>query len=251
MRLNGLGFHALTEDQVLATIIDALAVGRGGWLLTPNLDILRQIDGSEDIRRLVRGADLVVADGVPVLWASRIQGTPLPETVSGSSLIYSLCDRAARHAVSVFLLGGNPGVPERAAGRLRERYPGLIVAGTLSPPLGFEDQPEELNRIREALEAAQPDVVFVGLGFPKQERLIERVRPQLPSTWFLGVGIALSFAAGDLRRAPVAFQRAGLEWLYRLAQEPGRLYRRYLVAGVPFAARLLWRALAQRARQRR
>ncbi len=248
--LNGLNFHPLTEDEVVATILGAVAAGHGGWVLTPNLGIMQQIDRSVTTRQLVRGADLILADGAPVVWASRLQGTPLPQTVPGSSLIYSLAAGAAKRGVSVFLLGGNPGVPEVAAERLRERYPDLTVVGAFSPPFGFEDEPGELRRIREALDLTRPDIVFVGLGFPKQERLIALLRPHLPATWFLGVGIALSFAAGDLDRAPVVFQRLGLEWLYRLAQEPRRLYRRYLIEGLPFAGRLFGRALADRVRRR-
>lgn len=249
MQLLGVDFDALTEDEVTATILEAVAAGRGGWVLTPNLHILQQIDRSEETRELVRDADLVLADGVPVVWASRLQGTPLPETVPGSSLIYSLSAAAARRGASIFLLGGNPGVAEVAAQRLSEVCPGLSVAGTLSPPFGFEDEPEQLLRIRGALQAARPDIVFVGLGFPKQERLIAMLRPHLPTTWFLGVGIALSFAAGTVRRAPVAVRRLGLEWLYRVIQEPGRLYRRYLVQGLPFAARLFARVLVDRVRR--
>lgn len=248
--LLGLQFNALTETEVVGTILDAVAAGRGGWVLTPNLDILRQIDGSEETRRLVHGADLVVADGVPVLWASRLQATPLPQTVPGSSLIYSLSAGAAQRGASIFLLGGNEGVPEVAAQRLRERFPSLRVAGTLSPPFGFEHEPAELQRVRKALKASAPDIVFVGLGFPKQEQLIALLRADFASTWFLGVGIALTFAAGHLPRAPLTVQRLGLEWLYRLIHEPRRLYRRYLLQGPPFAARLFGRLLAQRARRR-
>lgn len=247
VELTGVRFHALTEQQAVAAILDAVAAGRGGWVVTPNLAILRAIARSADVRRLVAGADLVLADGVPVLWASRLQGTPLPQTAPGSSLVFTLAAGAAQRQASIFLLGGNPGVAELAARRLRERSPGLAVAGTLSPPFGFEDDPAELRRIREAVAAARPDIVFVGLGFPKQERLIAELRDVLPHAWFIGVGIALSFAAGDLPRAPVVLRRLGLEWLYRLAQEPRRLYRRYLVESLPFAVRLFAGVLVRRA----
>jgi N-acetylglucosaminyldiphosphoundecaprenol N-acetyl-beta-D-mannosaminyltransferase len=246
VELAGVRFDALTEQQAVAAILHAVEAGRGGWVLTPNLAILRAIARSAGVRSLVAGADLVLADGVPVLWASRLQGTPLPQTVPGSSLVFSLAAGAAQRGASIFLLGGNPGVAEVAARRLRDRCPGLAVAGTLSPPFGFEHDPAELRRIREALAAARPDIVFVGLGFPKQERLIAELRETLPRAWFLGVGIALSFAAGDLARAPVLLRRLGLEWLYRLAQEPRRLYRRYLVEGLPFALRLFAGVLARR-----
>lgn len=250
--LLGLRFNALTEDGLVAAIFDAIAAHSGGRVLTVNLDILRQIERSEDVRDLATGAEFVVADGVPLVWASRLQGTPLPQTIPGSSLIYSLTAGAAARGASIFLLGGYPmRVPEVAAQRLRDRFPQLRVAGALSPPVGFEDDPAELRRIRDALGECRPDIVFVGLGFPKQERLIALLRPHLPSAWFLGVGIALSLAAGQQRRAPRSVQRLGLEWLYRLAHEPRRLSRRYLLEGLPFGARVFVRVLADRSKHLR
>ena len=250
VQVGGVGLLALTQQQAVGVILDAVGAGRGGWVVTPNLAILREIGRSPDVRRLVAQADLVLADGVPVLWASRLLGTPLPETVPGSGLIFSLAEGAARRRASVYLLGGKPGVAELAARRLRERCADLTIAGALSPPFGFENDTVQLERIRDSVAAAAPDIVFVGLGFPKQERLIAQLRAHLPGTWFLGVGIALSFAAGDLSRAPVVLQRVGLEWLYRLGQEPRRLYRRYLIEGLPFAVRLFAPLLAQRSRRR-
>jgi N-acetylglucosaminyldiphosphoundecaprenol N-acetyl-beta-D-mannosaminyltransferase len=146
----------------------------------------------------------------------------------------------------VFLLGGDPGVAEAAADRLQERHPGLRIAGTHCPPVGFERAPERLREIDVALERARPDIVFVALGFPKQERLILRLRPLLPQAWFVSCGISLSFVSGNVSRAPAWLQRCGLEWLYRLVQEPRRLARRYLLQGIPFMARVLAGSLRRR-----
>jgi N-acetylglucosaminyldiphosphoundecaprenol N-acetyl-beta-D-mannosaminyltransferase len=123
--------------------------------------------------------------------------------------------------------------------RLAQAFPRLDIAGTLCPPVGFERESRWTDRIVAALGQAQPDIVYVGLGFPKQEHLIADLRPLFPRTWFLGVGVSISFVAGDVSRAPAWMQRTGLEWIHRLAQEPDRLARRYLVDGLPFAARLL------------
>ena len=133
-------------------------------------------------------------------------------------------------------------------GKLTERYPGLRVAGTLSPPFGFEASPEWHERIERALRDAAPDIVYVGLGFPKQERLIVSLRRGFPDTWFVSCGISFSFVSGEIHRAPLLVQRLGLEWMHRLLQEPRRLFRRYLVQGPPFLAELLWSALRARAR---
>ena len=191
-----------------------------------------------------------MADGLPIVWASRLAGTPLPERVPGSDFVLTLPAAAARTGVPVFLLGGNPGVAEEAAAQLEARHPGIRVRFHC-PPFGFEDDPDELARIREALLRERPGLVLVGLGFPKQERVIRLLRRDLPETWFAGVGISLSFLAGDQPRAPLVLQRLGLEWIHRLCHEPRRLFRRYLVQGLPFALRLFTWAMTRRLRAAR
>jgi N-acetylglucosaminyldiphosphoundecaprenol N-acetyl-beta-D-mannosaminyltransferase len=242
----GLALDAVSEDDAVHAAIAGIRQGRGGWICPANLDVLRQVARDPDVRRMVSQADLVVADGMPLIWASRLQREPLPERVAGSSLVDTLPRAAAAVGASVFLLGGDPGVAEAAAGCLRERHPGLRIAGTHCPPVGFERSPERLREIDAAVERARPDIVFVALGFPKQERLILRLRPLLPEAWFVSCGISLSFVSGSVSRAPAWLQRCGLEWLYRLVQEPRRLARRYLLEGVPFLARVLAGSLRRR-----
>lgn len=250
VRLLGVRIHAIRERECIDQILNALDEGRGGWVITPNLDILRQAVRDQSIAALLAKADLVVPDGMPLIWASRLQRTPLPQRVAGSTLIVTLCEAAGRADRSVFLLGGAPGAAERAANILEQRCPGLRIVSTCCPPFGFESQPNEIETIRSAVRSADPDIVFVALGSPKQERLIQELRREFPGCWWIGVGISFSFLAGDVRRAPRWMQRIGLEWLHRLCQEPRRLGRRYLVDGLPFAVRLLtgsaWRGLAGR-----
>jgi N-acetylglucosaminyldiphosphoundecaprenol N-acetyl-beta-D-mannosaminyltransferase len=243
----GLQIAGLREQEVITHVLRGVRERRGGWICPVNLDVLRKVVHDPAQRALVEQADLRTADGMPLLWASRIARTPLPERVAGSALIRSLPGAAAAANASVFLLGGDPGVAEAAAHELRASTPGVRIAGTYCPPFGFEDVPAELAAIDAAVRAAEPDVVFVGLGFPKQERLILRLRAQFPSVWFISCGISLSFLSGDVRRAPGWAQRLGLEWLHRLAQEPRRLARRYLIEGLPFCARLMASAAWQRA----
>jgi N-acetylglucosaminyldiphosphoundecaprenol N-acetyl-beta-D-mannosaminyltransferase len=133
---------------------------------------------------------------------------------------------------------------------LRGQHLALRVAGTHTPPFGFEHDPRQLELIRAGLRAARPDNVYVGLGFPKQERVIRELRGEFPGTWFLGVGASISFVAGVVPRAPRWLQRTGLEWLHRLALEPRRLGPRYLLHDLPFAVRLLAHSAASRARNR-
>jgi N-acetylglucosaminyldiphosphoundecaprenol N-acetyl-beta-D-mannosaminyltransferase len=241
----GLPFHRLDHATLVRQFLDGVAAGSGGWIVTPNLDILRQFTTTPECRELIMAATHRVADGLPIVWASHVAGAPLPERVPGSDFVLTLPEAAAREGLSVFLLGGNPGIAEAAAARLRSEHPSIRI-DFHSPPFGFEEDPAELDAIKQALRRAQPALVLVGLGFPKQERVIRMLRSELPGSWFAGIGISLSFLAGDQPRAPVVLQRLGLEWVHRLWHEPRRLFRRYVLHGLPFAVRLFAWAMARR-----
>lgn len=248
IELLGVEIDAVREAQCVEHVLQELAAGRGGWVVTPNLDHLRRLVNEKSYRELCAGADLFVADGMPLVWASRLQGTPLPERVAGSDLISSLTGGAARTGRSIFLLGGEPGTAEAAGRILAERNPGLVVRGSACPAPGFEKDQQALRALRAQLAEARPDIVYVALGSPKQERLIAELRELLPRAWWLGVGISFSFVTGDVKRASPLVRRLGLEWLHRLVQEPRRLFKRYLVHGIPFAVRLLAASLWSRRR---
>jgi N-acetylglucosaminyldiphosphoundecaprenol N-acetyl-beta-D-mannosaminyltransferase len=237
--LMGMKIDHVTEGEVVATIGDSLSRGRGGWVITPNLEHLRRYRKDNRLKAFFEQADLVLADGMPLVWASRLKGTPLPARVAGSDLIWSLSTEAARRGRSIFVLGGTREAGWEAARKLQERCPGLRIAGMVYPPHGFDDDRRAMDQIIETLEVVGADIVYVGLGFPKQERVIAVLRKRFPRTWFLGIGISIHFVGGDIARAPRWMQRLGLEWVHRLAQEPRRLAKRYLVHGLPFAARLL------------
>lgn len=243
--------HAVREVECVEHVVSCLARGQGGWIATANLDHLRRLQQPGEFQRVYEQADVVVADGMPVVWACRLQGTPVPERVAGSDLIRSLSAAAGRAGRSVFLLGGEPGTAEAAAAKLAAGAPGLRIAGTCCPPFGFERDPAQVAALRTSLAAACPDIVFVALGSPKQELLIAQLRDVLPGAWWIGVGISFSFVAGTVRRAPRWLQRLGLEWLHRLAQEPRRLGARYLWSGPPFVVRLFAGALRGRWRRAR
>lgn len=239
VRVAGVAIDPMTEGEVVDHVVAALKRGEGGHLVTPNIDISRIVARDERARGFVEGADLAVADGMPLVWAARLLGTPLPGRVAGADLIWSLSEAAAFYRHPVYLLGGPAGAAVQAACELVGRHPKLMIAGVDAPPYGFEDDPESYARVRDAVIAAAPRLVFVGLGFPKQERLIASLRRDLPGTWFVGCGSAIAFAAGTVRRAPAWMRGGGLEWLFRLTREPGRLARRYLVDDLPYALRLL------------
>jgi N-acetylglucosaminyldiphosphoundecaprenol N-acetyl-beta-D-mannosaminyltransferase len=245
VRLAGLDFDLLTETELIAQVTDAIGRGSGGTIVTPNVDICRRVHRDSSIRHLVRDASIVVPDGMPVLWAARLAGRPLRQRITGADLIFSLSAAAAGNSWPIYILGGlpgatgSPGTAALAADRIASRYPGIKIAGAFSPPFPFDTNGGDIDGIRENLIAAKPKIVFVGLGFPKQERLIGRLCGDLPATWFVACGAAIPIAAGQLNRAPPALQRLGLEWVYRLLKEPRRLARRYLVHDVPYAIWLL------------
>ena len=192
IELMGLPIHAVSEDECVRRIFDELGLGRGGWVVTPNLDHLRRFVHSAEFRALYDQASLSVADGMPLIWASWLQGTPLPERVTGSNLIWSLSAEAARRGRSLYLFGGDPGTADEAADILGERFPGLVIAGTDCPAFGFEQDPESLASALAKIRLAQPDLVLVALGSPKQEVVIGLIRDQLPDAWWIGVGISRS-----------------------------------------------------------
>lgn len=245
--VEGFPFLDLNEQQFVDLIVQERLQGRGGWAITPNCDILRQAHADPKLRALFHSADAIVADGMPIIWASRIQGTPLRGgRVCGSDLIYSIPEECARAGLSIFLLGGVDGSGERTATILAEKNPGLTIAGMYSPPFGFEKHPQEYARMRALIHEAKPDVIFVALSVPKSERLIQEIRAAAPDAWWIGVGASFDFVSGSIGRAPAFLQRVGLEWLYRMTQDPQRLVRRYLRDDLPYAARMFMNAVRRR-----
>lgn len=245
--VEGFPFLDLNEHQFVELVVNERKQGRGGWAITPNCDILRQAHVDTKLRALFHSADAIVADGMPIIWASRIQGTPLRGgRVCGSDLIYSIPEQCAKAGLSIFLLGGVNGSGERTAKILKERNPDLNIVGMHSPPFGFEKHPEQYEQMRTVIHAAKPDVIFVALSVPKSERLIQEIRSSAPDAWWIGVGASFDFVSGEILRAPGLLQRIGLEWLYRMTQDPKRLVRRYLRDDLPYAALMVVNALKRR-----
>lgn len=231
----GLHVNALTAAEVLSRVLTAVRERRVGRQRSPlvifsaNVDMLVKASRDSAFARELNSADLLLADGVPLLWMARLLGSRLPERVAGSDLVPMLAAHSAANSFSLFFLGSAPGVAEKAAARLARENPGLLVAGTLSPPMGFEADPLERDRVWKVLHEASADVVLVGLGAPKQERWIVSERERVPAAALVAVGGTFDIIADQKRRAPVLLQRAGLEWAWRMAQEPRRLGRRYLI----------------------
>jgi N-acetylglucosaminyldiphosphoundecaprenol N-acetyl-beta-D-mannosaminyltransferase len=199
-----------------------------------------------EFRGIYDGAILRVPDGMPLVWAARLQGKPLLGRVNGTDLFERLAAHSAKQGWSIFLLGGAGDSAAQAAAELVRRDPELRIAGFSAPQMGFENDPEECRRIEELIRASKADILFVGVGAPKQERWIVRHGAACGVSFAIGVGVSFSFVAGTIPRAPLWMQVNGLEWLWRLAQEPGRLWKRYLIDDLPF----LWLVTVESLRTR-
>lgn len=246
VRIQGLPFASLGMKEVVSYVAKQLSDMRGGWIVTPNLDILRRWSYHREFRDLVKPTSIFTADGMSIIWLSKLLGTPLPERVAGSDLFLEICDVCAQNDWSVFFLGGNPGAADGAKLEMEKRFPGLRVVGVHCPPFGFEHNDFMIKEIIDKLSVSQPRFVFVGLGCPKQEELIAKLRPIFPSTWWAGIGITFSFVCGDVHRAPMWMRSMGFEWLHRLIQEPTRLFHRYIINDGPFLMRAGFSCIVQR-----
>jgi N-acetylglucosaminyldiphosphoundecaprenol N-acetyl-beta-D-mannosaminyltransferase len=197
-------------------------------IATVNLDFLVRAQRSVELRQVLDRSDLNVADGMPLVWLSKLAGRPLPGRTAGSDLVPLALSRLAAMGARVFLLGGERAVAMEAGRRLLEAYPGLVIAGHCEPPVAAIERMPNRSIVR-LIQAARPDVLLVALGNPKQELWIARHREALGVSVAIGVGCTLDLLAGKSRRAPRWMQQTGLEWLFRLGQEPRRLFGRYVL----------------------
>lgn len=231
LRIGRVWVDALTFDQALVEIEKLVDRGEGGAVFTPNVDHVVKAESNLAFREAYTRCSLSLADGMPLIWVSPLLGCPLPERVTGSDMLRPVLDLAARRRWRVYLLGGAPGVAEEVAALLTSQ--GMIVAGWDDCRIASDGSDPGDASIARA-KAAKPDLIFVALGPPKQELWIHRSLDALRPAVSLGVGASLDFLVGKYKRAPRWMGRVGLEWLYRLSQEPKRLWRRYLVEGPRF-----------------
>lgn len=247
VQIAGARIDACTFREAVDRIVErARAGGPPSYVVTPNAHHVVMLSESESFRQVYDAAWLSLADGMSIVWAAKLLGTPLPEKVSGSDLFPAVCKRIAGTDLRVFLLGGRPGAADGAASALQARYPGLNVAGTSCPPLGFENDPAESEDVIRTIRAAAPDILFVALGAPKQEYWMQQNCERAGVPVSVGVGGTFEFVAGMVRRAPKWVRNSGLEWLFRTMMEPRRLWKRYAVTNPRFVQLVL----EQRARER-
>jgi len=235
----GVGVSALSFPQARDLVVGARGAKRLGYICLCTANGLAEARRDPGFRRILNESWLTTPDGMPLVW----MGPPNVERVYGPDLMLAVCDAGRVNGLRHYLYGGNPGVADELGATLRARYPGLLVVGTFAPPFRELDD-SEMGRLVSDVVRAQPDIVWVGLGTPKQERFMAGPGRVLDTALLIGVGAAFDFLSGRVRQAPRWMQRSGLEWLFRLCMEPRRLGRRYLVTNPMF----LLRVAAQRLR---
>ena len=225
-------------ELVMDVVRQAIRQRRPHQIVTVNVDFLKLAKDDPSYRHLINTADLSVPDGMPLLWAARLIGLPLPERITGPDVVLGCAALAAAEGRRLYLLGAAAGVADSAARELERRFPGVDICGTYSPPFGSWSAEEE-RKIIEQIRAARPDMLFVAFGAPRQDVWIREHMAELNVPVSVGVGGTLNFLAGRVRRAPVWMQDLGLEWLYRIIQEPRRLWKRYFLEDLPIFLQLL------------
>lgn len=236
----GVGISALTMDLAASEMTRWIGAGEQHYVCITGVHGVMESQSDPELLAIHNASGLTTPDGMPMVWCGHRAGVADMERVYGPDLMLEVCARAARAGWRMYFYGGAEGVPETLAARLSERFPGLVVAGTHSPPFRALSEAEVAAEV-DMINAAGPDVVWVGLSTPKQERWMASRVGRLHAAVLVGVGAAFDMHAGNLRQAPRWMQRSGLEWLFRLVMEPKRLWKRYLSNNPRFVLRILRR----------
>ena len=206
----------LTMQETLQAIDQLIRENKSAYVVTPNVDHIVQLETNKELQAVYKNASLILTDGKPLLWIANWYGTPIKEKISGSDLFPLLCKMAAEKGYKMFFLGAAEGVAAKAAENLMNRFKGLQVTGTYSPPFGFEKDPVEMDKIKSMIKASGADILIVGLGCPKQEKFMYHHCAELGVPISFGLGASFDFEAGNIKRAPRWMANHGLEWLFRL-----------------------------------
>jgi N-acetylglucosaminyldiphosphoundecaprenol N-acetyl-beta-D-mannosaminyltransferase len=241
----GVGISAINMEMALQTIQGWVKQQDSNYVCVTGVHGVMECQKDEALRQIHNRGGMVTPDGMPLVWLSRLQGFDHVRRVYGPDLMLALCKLSASSSYRHYFYGGAEGVPEQLASTLQSRFPGLVIAGTYSPPYRSLT-PEEDRQIVQMLREARADVIWVGLGTPKQERWMASHSGKIPGSVMIGVGAAFDFHTGQKRQAPEWMRRSGLEWLFRLITEPRRLWRRYLINNPLFTGLVLAQALGLR-----
>jgi N-acetylglucosaminyldiphosphoundecaprenol N-acetyl-beta-D-mannosaminyltransferase len=231
----GVGVHAIDLRSAASVIESAIQEGRKGYVCVTSVHGVMEAQRDPQFRDILNHALLVTPDGMPTVWVGRMQGNSMMKRVFGPDLMLEVCRCSVGAGIRHFLYGGNPGIADELADTLRRRFPGIAVVGTFTPPFRPLEPSEQLA-LESQIDAALPDIVWVGLSTPKQEKFMAANFRRFPSKIMVGVGAAFDIHTGHVKDAPKWIKDAGLQWAHRLWQEPGRLWKRYLVNNSTFLA---------------
>ena len=222
----------LTMPETIDKIEKMISSKNKSYVVAVNVDVIMKIENDPYLKEIVDNADMVLVDGKPLVWISKMYGRPLKAKISGSDLVPLLCDVAAQKGYSIFIIGGKDGIAEQAQKRLESKLPNIKIVGTYAPPMGFEKDEEELNKINSMISKAKPDLLIACFGCPKQEKWIYENINKYDAKVSICAGATVDFLAGNVKRAPRWMSEHGLEWFYRFFQEPKRMFKRYFVDDV-------------------
>jgi N-acetylglucosaminyldiphosphoundecaprenol N-acetyl-beta-D-mannosaminyltransferase len=230
----GVPFDNVSIEEAVARVRNAVGSGKQLQIVTPNIDHLALSIYDRHFLTILNGAELSVADGMGVVYLSRILKTPLKENVGGRLLFMELCRRSVEFNWRLFFLGSTGSIASDAAEILRKRIAGIQIVGAISPSLRFGEDERETLEVVESINSTRADILFVGVGAPKSEKWIHANRNKLNASVALVMGHGFDLIVGKVKKAPQMLTRLGLEWSYRLVQDPGRLVRRYVIRDMPF-----------------
>lgn len=230
----------INMDEAVSEIEKYIQYDKKSYVVAVNVDVIMKMEHDEKLKELTDKADMVIVDGKPLIWISKIHKRPIKAKISGSDLVPILCKVAAKKNYSIFILGGGEGIAEKAKLNLEKQYSNINIVGTYAPPFGFEKDQSELEYINMLISQKTPDLLIVCFGCPKQEKFIYDNIDKYNAKVSICAGATVDFLAENIKRAPKWMSECGLEWFYRFMQEPKRMFRRYFVDDTKIL-KLMWR----------
>lgn len=230
----------LTMQEAVDEVEKMIAADKKTYIVAINVDVVIKIEKDPYLKKIVDSADMVLVDGKPLVWISKLYGRPLKAKISGSDLVPILCQKAAEKKHKIFIIGGKEGIAEQAKRRLEYQFPDIQIVGTYAPPFGFEENADELSKINKMISETHPDLLIACFGCPKQEKWIYENIGKYDAKVSICAGATVDFLAGNVKRAPRWMSDHGLEWLFRTIQDPKRLFKRYFIDDTKIL-KLIWK----------
>ena len=229
----------VSMEETISAINSMIETGEKRYIVAINVDVVMKIEKDTYLKKITNDADMVLVDGKPLIWISKMHKKPVKAKISGSDLVPLLCKDAAEKGYTIFIIGGKDGIADKAKARLEKKYPGIKIVGTYAPPFGFEKNESELNKINKMISDKKPDLLIACFGCPKQEKWIYENYQKYDAKVSICAGATVDFLAGNVNRAPRWMSEHGLEWFYRFLQEPKRMFKRYFVDDVKILGLIL------------